>query len=77
MKPNETPPAAAAIAASRLLAVPDLVERTGAGSSFWRREIRRHGIRVYRIGDLVRISEADLQEWLAARVTPATPEGGK
>lgn len=55
----------------RLLTARQCGEITGTSESFWRREIRLRRIRAYRIGDLVRISEDDLREWLAARAQGA------
>ena len=54
-----------------LLTVKRVAEKTSASEQFWRGQVRKRGIRSYRIGDLVRISEADLQAWLAARATEA------
>ncbi|MGH9412243.1 MAG: excisionase family DNA-binding protein [Terriglobales bacterium] len=58
-----------------LFTVQQLAERTGASESYWRRQIRQRRIRVYRLGDLVRIAETDLAAFLAARAEPAQASG--
>lgn len=71
MKPTETPTIAAALqsepAAPQLLSIRECAARTGASVGFWRRELRLRRIRAYRLGDLVRIAEADLATYIAQR----------
>lgn len=67
------PPLVAAV--PKLLTLRECAERTGASIAFWRREVRLRRIRAYRLGDLVRVSEADLAAYLAARA--ALPRGGR
>ena len=54
-----------------LLSLRQVAERTHSSVSYWRRVIRRRDIRVYRIGDLIRIAESDLTAWLAAHAQAA------
>jgi excisionase family DNA binding protein len=61
----------------RLLTLADAAKRTGASESFWRREVRLRRIRAYRLGDLVRIAETDLEAYLAARRTEPAAEAAK
>ncbi|HZT72217.1 MAG TPA: hypothetical protein VE996_01030 [Terriglobales bacterium] len=62
-------------AAPQLLSIRECAARTGASVAFWRREVLLRRIRVYRLGDLVRIAEPDLAAYLAARA--ALPRGGR
>lgn len=50
-----------------LLTLAQISKQTGTSVPYWRRQVRLRRIRVYRLGDLVRISQADLAAWLAER----------
>lgn len=57
-------------AAPQLLTMRQVAERTGASESFWRQPIAARDIRMFRVGDLCRIAETDLAEWLAEHSAP-------
>ena len=58
-KPEVSPP--------RLLTVEGVAERTDMSISTIRREIRLRRLAYYRIGRVIRVSEADLEAYLAKR----------
>ena len=52
---------------ARLLTVAEVAELTSMSIAFWRREVRLKQIAVTRLNRAVRISEADLDAYLARR----------
>lgn len=60
-------------AATRLLDVAQLVERTGLSVRFWRAELAAGGIASVKAGRRRVVTEAALFAWVAARTTPAEP----
>lgn len=58
-------------AATRLLDVAQLVERTGLSTRFWRDEIAAGGIASVKAGRRRVVTEAALLAWIGARTTPA------
>jgi len=51
----------------QLLSLKQAAERTGSSESYWRKQRWLRTIPVVRVGRLVRISEDDLDAWLAQR----------
>lgn len=56
---------------TRLLTLTDCAEITGTTERFWRRMVQEKRIRVIKVGKFVRISEADLSEYLTNRAREA------
>ena len=52
---------------ARMLTVSDVAERTNMSEAFWRREVRLKRIPVTYFGRAVRISDADLDAYMAQR----------
>lgn len=57
-------------AGSRLLTIRDVAERAEVSIMTVRRWIDDHGLRIHRLGRLVRISQADLDIFFAAKRQP-------
>jgi excisionase family DNA binding protein len=54
-------------ATSRLLTIRDVANLAGVSIMTVRRWIESHGLQIHRLGRLVRISQADLGDFLAAK----------
>jgi len=55
----------------KLLSVADAAELTGASVSFWRKQIANQSVPVVKVGRLVRLRPADIEDYLARRTRPA------
>jgi excisionase family DNA binding protein len=55
----------------KLLSVADAAELTGASVSFWRKQIANQSVPVVKIGRLVRLRSADIEDYLTRRTRPA------
>ena len=59
---------------SRLLTLAECAERTGTTIRWWRAAVFEQRVPVHRLGRCVRVSERDLEEFIASSRAPALQE---